>query len=277
MARAAAIQMVSGPDVEANLVEAERLIRQAAESGAEVAVLPENFAIMGRRDSDKLRVAELAGEGPIQSFLSRAASEHGIWLVGGTIPLAGPTPERVYPACLVFDAGGRRVARYDKIHLFDVDIADSNERYRESDTLLAGDQVGWTDTPAGRLGLSVCYDLRFPELYRRLVDAGVVGFTVPAAFTAATGERHWEALLRARAIENLAYVIAAGQAGEHASGRRTWGHSMIIDPWGDVLVSLESGPGVAIAELEPETVRERRERFPSLSHRRLGTPGEGAR
>lgn len=268
MARAAAIQMVSGPDVEANLIEAERLIRQAAESGAELAVLPENFAIMGRHDTDKLRAAELAGEGPIQSFLSRTAAEWGIWLVGGTIPLAGPTPERVYPACLVFDAGGRRVARYDKIHLFDVDLP-TGESWRESNVYRGGSESVVVDaTPVGKLGLTICYDLRFPALFERLAEAGAEVISVPAAFTVPTGKAHWEILLRARAIEAGVFVIAAAQHGRHEDGRETYGHSLIVDPWGEIIADMGDQVGIAFAEIDLGRVAEVRQRIPAIDHRR---------
>ncbi|MDY6943018.1 MAG: carbon-nitrogen hydrolase family protein [Pseudomonadota bacterium] len=270
MPRVAALQMASGPNLQANLLEADRLLAVARESGAVLAVLPENFAFMGLKEADKLDVAEADGDGPIQRALSRAAAREGLWIVGGTIPLRTEVPGKVAPACLVFDSNGRRVARFDKIHLFDVDIDDSQERYRESATLHPGGEVVVLDTPVGRMGLAVCYDLRFPELFRQAAEQGAQVFAVPAAFTQVTGRAHWEILTRARAIENLAYLVAAAQGGYHVNGRETYGHSMIIDPWGTVLDRLPRGSGVVCAEVSAEHVDALRRRFPALSHRRLG-------
>jgi len=267
--KVAALQMCSGPEVSANLREARELLAVAAGEGARLAVLPENFALMGRNEHDKLAVAEVDGKGPIQDFIAAEAARLGLWIVGGTVPLAGPDPARVWPACLVYDASGRRVARYDKIHLFDVDLPDSDESYRESDTLLAGNQVQVIDSPPGRLGLAVCYDLRFPEMFRALVDAGAEIIALPAAFTATTGAAHWEPLLRARAIENQCFMIGAAQSGHHASGRQTWGHSMIVDPWGRVVLSArDQAFGSVVADIELERLAQVRQQFPSLRHRR---------
>lgn len=263
----AAIQMVSGPDLKANLAQAGELLDQAASTGARLAVLPENFAFMGLRDTDKLALAEADGDGPIQAFLSKQARRHRLWLVGGTIPLRGGG-ERARAACLVFDDTGRRVARYDKIHLFDVQVGE--ESYRESATLEPGDAPVLVETPFGRLGLAVCYDLRFPELFRRLAGQGMEILALPAAFTAVTGAAHWEVLLRARAIENLCYVVAAAQGGRHAGGRETFGDSMIVDPWGAVLARRPQQPGVVTAAVDLERLTELRRRFPALDHRRLG-------
>lgn len=265
----AAVQMVSGPNVNANLLEAERLIAEAVAAGAQLVALPENFAIMGRLESDKVAVREDEGHGPIQDFLARQAARHQIWLVSGTIPLAAGARDKVRAACLLFDDKGRRVARYDKLHLFDVQIVGSAEHYQESATIEPGDHPLVVDTPFGRMGLAVCYDLRFPELFRTLLDQRMEILVLPSAFTAVTGRAHWEPLLRARAIENLCYVIAPAQGGYHASGRETYGDSMIVDPWGYILNRLPRGPGVVLAELDRSQQESTRRLFPTLSHRRL--------
>jgi predicted amidohydrolase len=265
----AALQMVSGPDIEVNLQAAERLIGLAAEGGARLVVLPENFALMGTRETDKLAVREVEGDGPIQAFLAAQAARRQLWLVGGTIPLAARAENKVRAACLLFDPQGRLAARYDKLHLFDVQVVDTQESYRESATIEPGDwPVVVVDTPFGRLGLAVCYDLRFPELFRALLDQGMEILALPAAFTATTGKAHWEILLRARAIENLCYVIASAQGGQHANGRETYGDSMIIDPWGVILERLSQGPGVVLARLDRHRLQTIRQQFPALQHRR---------
>ncbi len=270
MVRIAALQMASAANVQANLLEAERLVMKAAQAGAKLAVLPENFAFMGSKDRDKLLVAESEGQGPIQEAISRMAQRARLWLVAGTIPLKSPDPERVYASCLLFDDEGQKVARFDKIHLFDVHIADSNETYRESATILPGDQaVVVEETPVGRLGLAVCYDLRFPELFRQLSAQGAQVVALPAAFTQMTGRAHWEVLLRARAIENLTYVVAAAQGGYHANGRETYGNSMIVDAWGNIVERRARGSGMALAEVDLEQVKHLRTTFPVLKHRRL--------
>ncbi len=272
MPRVAVVQMVSGPEVSANLAAAAALIAQAAARGAELVALPENFACMGVREADKLAVSETWGGGPIQDFLAEQSARHGIWLVGGTIPLKPAetgTLSRVYAACLLYDNTGACRARYDKMHLFDVDLPGSQEGYRESATLQAGDTPHVCTTPFGRLGLAVCYDLRFPELFRQMSTQGAEIFVLPSAFTRATGQAHWEMLLRARAVENLAWMIAPDQGGRHASGRETWGHSMIIGPWGEVAARLEEGSGVALADLDLVQQTSLRSRFPVLKHRRL--------
>ena len=269
--KAAAIQMNSRGNVEANLVSARHLLEQAHARGAKLAALPENFPIMGRREADKLAVAEAMGEGPIQAFLSRCAHELEMWIIGGTIPIRSETrPGKVAAANLVFDDTGRFVARYDKIHLFDVNLPDREERYRESATIDAGSKPVVVATPLGRVGLAVCYDVRFPELFRHLQAQGAQILCLPAAFTAATGRAHWETLVRARAIENLCYVIAPAQGGTHENGRETWGDSMIVDPWGHVLDRVgEVGAGVAVAEIDLTLQQQVRERFPALNHRRF--------
>jgi nitrilase len=267
--RVAALQMTSGADVAANLREAERLIAAAAADGATLAVLPENFALMGQTEQAKLGLRERDGDGPLQQFLAAQARRHAIWLVGGTLPLAGDDPGRVRAACLLYDAAGRRVARYDKLHLFDVEVADSGERYVESETIEPGTTPVVADTPFGRLGLAVCYDLRFPELFRRMLDDGMELLALPSAFTAATGRAHWDVLLRARAIENLCHVIAAAQGGMHANGRQTHGDSLVADPWGRVVARREHGPGVVAATLDRARQASLRASFPVLAHRRL--------
>lgn len=265
----AALQMVSGANREDNLRQAEQLIASAVEQGAKLIVLPENFAHMGMTETDKLALREQPGQGPIQSFLSEQAKRHGLWLVGGTIPMAGATANRVRAACLVYDDQGRQVARYDKIHLFDVSLTETNESYRESDTIEPGDQLVVVDTPLGRMGIAVCYDLRFPEMFRQMGGAELDFIVIPSAFTATTGQAHWEILLRARAVENLCYVIAADQGGQHDNGRETFGDSMIVDPWGKVLDRLIQGAGVVTATIDHTLLQRLRRNFPALDHRRL--------
>ncbi len=269
MSRVAAIQMASGPNVGANLIEVKRLIAIAVDDGAELIVLPENFAIMGMTEEDKVGLREAEGEGPIQSFLAQQAKDNGVWIVGGTVPLVATDDNKICAACLLYDAAGKQIARYDKIHLFDVLLEENRESYIESKTIEAGQHAVVVDTPFGRLGLAICYDLRFPELFRALLDQGVEIIAVPSAFTAITGRAHWETLVRARAIENLSYVIAAAQGGYHVNGRETYGNSMIVDPWGGVLDRLPSGSGVICAELDPVRLAQTRQNFPSISHRKL--------
>ena len=267
--RIAAIQLNSGADVAVNLTAARRALEQARRQQAVLAVLPENFAFMGAHERDKLAVAEAEGRGPIQEFLAATARALQLWIVAGTLPVKAAEAQRVAAACLVFDAGGARVARYDKIHLFDVEVPDGGT-YRESASIAPGPLAPVVvDTPAGRLGLSVCYDLRFPELFRELARQGAEVLAVPSAFTERTGEAHWETLLRARAIENQCYVVAPGQYGEHPGARRTWGHSLVVDPWGRVLAQQPSGDGAIVAPLPREPLLELRRRFPVLNHRRL--------
>ena len=265
----AAIQMVSGTGVQANLAAARTLLAQAADQGAELAVLPEYFCIMGRQDTDKLQVQEPAGSGPVQDFLSRAARELGLWIVGGTLPLATATAGRARNSSLAFAPSGECVARYDKIHLFR--FAQEGETYDETRVLEPGAapvhfDMAARDGQVYRIGMSICYDLRFPELYRAL-QADVL--LVPSAFTFITGQAHWDLLLRARATENLAYVLAAAQGGQHENGRRTWGHSMLVGPWGEVLAVQAEGPGVVMGEVLASRLREVRQRLPALSHRVL--------
>lgn len=269
-ARVAAIQMTTSADVADNLAQAGRLLAEAAERGAVVAALPENFAFMGLHDADKRAVAEADGAGPIQDFLAQAARRHRMMVIGGTMPLRIEGGDgRVAAASLVFDADGNRVARYDKIHLFDVDLPDVAETYRESAHVAPGARPQLIDTPAGRLGMAVCYDVRFPELFRHLCAAGAEWFVLPSAFTAPTGEAHWETLLRARAIENLAFVVAPAQSGRHANGRLTHGDTMIVDYWGHVLARRVDGPGPVVAEFDRTAQAGARAHFPALRHRRL--------
>lgn len=269
MTRVAAIQMASGPNISANLSEAERLIAKAAAAGARLVVLPENFALMGMSELDKVKAREPDGKGPIQDFLARTAARYGIWLVGGTVPLVADDANKVRAACLLFDDKGKRVARYDKVHLFDVHIEESGEDYYESNTIEPGNEVVVVETPFGRLGLAICYDLRFPELFRRMVQEQVEIIAMPSAFTAITGKAHWEVLVRARAIENLSYIVASAQGGYHANGRETHGDSMIVDPWGVVLDRLPRGSGFVMAEIQPSRLEAIRRNFPALAHRRL--------
>ena len=265
MARVAAVQMVSAPEVAPNLESAARLIAAAAAAGARIVALPEYFCILGRHETDKVMAREADGSGPVQDFLAEAAHRNRVWVVGGTVPLICNNEKKVRSACLVFDAAGRRIARYDKMHLFGLDLGE--HRFDESRTIEPGESPVALDTPFGRIGLSVCYDVRFPELYRSL---GVVdALFVPSAFTALTGAAHWEPLLRARAIENQCYVIAPAQGGLHPNGRRTHGHTMIVDPWGDVLASRAEGEGVVVAELDAGRLAEVRQSLPALQHRRI--------
>jgi predicted amidohydrolase len=270
--KVAAVQMTSGPEVAHNLAQAGLLLAAAAARGASVAILPENFSFMGLKDQDKRAVAESDGSGPVQEFLAASARQLRLWIVGGTVPLRAGSDGRVAAASLVYDADGRRVARYDKIHLFDVDIPGRVESYRESAHVAPGSRAVLVDTPAGRLGLSVCYDVRFPELYRGLSAAGAQLLAIPSAFTGPTGRAHWETLLRARAIENLCYVIAPAQSGIHPSGRETYGDSMIVDFWGRILQRVPRGQGSALAEVDLQRQSAVRASFPALQHR---TPAEG--
>lgn len=261
--KVAAVQMVSAPDVSSNLEAASRLIAEAARQGAQLVSLPEYFCLMGDHDRDKVAIREADGEGPIQSFLAQQARQHGIVLAGGTLPLECPEPDRVYNTALVFGPDGQRIARYDKIHLFSFD--NGKEAYDESVSIRSGSEPVAFDAGWGKVGLSTCYDLRFPELYRAFGPVDLI--LAPAAFTYTTGKAHWEILLRARAVENQSYVLAAAQGGKHPNGRRTWGHSMLIDPWGEVVQVLPEGEGVVCAELDLARVRDVRSKLPALRHR----------
>jgi deaminated glutathione amidase len=276
MGTVAAIQMTSSHLVGDNLAAAARLLREAKDRGAEIACLPENFSFIGLKDADKLQVAEADGTGPVQDFLSKTARELKLWILGGSTPLKGDSDRRVANTSLLYDGAGKRVARYDKIHLFDVTVPGRNERYLESKHVTPGESVVVADTPVGRLGMSVCYDMRFPELYRALVSRGAEWLAMPAAFTVPTGLAHWETLLRARAIENLCYVVAPAQVGMHTSGRETYGDTLIVDYWGKVLSRLAQGAGVIIAEFDPALQAETRAHFPALENRRLELPSDEA-
>lgn len=263
--KVAAVQMVSAASVEQNLQTAGVWIERAAAKGAQLVVLPEYFCLMGRQETDKLSIAEVEGQGPIQQFLSETARTHKIYLSTGSIPLVSPDPARVFNSQLVYGPNGRQLVRYDKIHLFS--FARGQESYDESRGILAGNSVKRLETPDITLGLSICYDLRFPELYRALGQVDLI--LVPSAFTYTTGKSHWEVLLRARAIENQCYVLAPAQGGQHENGRRTWGHSMLIDPWGEVLEVLPEQDGIVSGTIEPSRLKEVRQSLPALSHRKL--------
>jgi len=266
--KVAAIQLCSGPDVRHNLRNAARWLDEAAIHEARLAVLPENFAFLGRDDDERLAASEAPGDGPIQAFLSERARALGMWIVGGTLPMSVRDEKRVRAACLLYDDEGRVAARYDKMHLFDVSLPERNEHYRESSGTEPGAEMCVAATPFGKLGLAVCYDVRFPELFRRLLDAGMELLALPAAFTVPTGRAHWEVLVRARAIENLCPVLAAAQEGKHPHGRETWGDSMIVSAWGEVLARLPHGEGVIVSDLDTMQGSDIRTRFPALDHRR---------
>ncbi|MDQ1922353.1 carbon-nitrogen hydrolase family protein [Massilia pseudoviolaceinigra] len=265
MSTVAAVQMISTPDVAENIATARRLVRDAAARGATLVTLPEYWPIMGMSDTDKVAHAEAPGQGPIQECMAQAAREHGIWLIGGTLPLVSPDAGRVMNTTLVYDPQGRPVHRYDKIHLFG--FTRGAESYDEARTIVPGEAVVTFEAPFGRVGLSVCYDLRFPELYRAMGECALM--VVTAAFTHTTGLAHWEVLLRARAIENQCYVLASAQGGTHQNGRRTFGHSMLIDPWGEVKAVLEEGEGIVSGALDPAFLAGVRESLPALKHRKL--------
>lgn len=261
--------MASGPNISANLDEADRLIELAVAEGAALVVLPENFAIMGKDETDKVLNKETIGAGIIQDFLAARAIQHQLWIIGGTIPIAATDTQRVRSACLVYNPQGEMVARYDKMHLFDVQLPDKQEAYNESETIEAGDKIVSVETPLGRIGLAVCYDIRFPEMFRLMMDEDVHIFAIPSAFTATTGKDHWEVLVRTRAIENLCYVVAADQGGYHINGRETHGDSMIVDPWGNILDRRLRGNGVVVADIDIAHLQKARQRFPVLEHRKL--------
>jgi deaminated glutathione amidase len=262
----AALQMVSTPDRDRNLADAGRLIAEAARGGAQLVLLPEYFCFMGFKDTDKLAIREMPGDGPIQRFLSDAAREHRVWIIGGTLPLQSPEANRVLNTTLVFDPSGKQVARYDKIHLFNFERGE--ESFDEARTICPGSEVQTFDAPFGRVGLSVCYDLRFPELYRKLGDCALM--VVPSAFTYTTGRAHWQTLLKARAVENQCYVLAAAQGGTHENGRKTWGHSMLIDPWGEIVDVKDEGAGVVMGGVDLQRIAAVRASLPAYRHRVIG-------
>lgn len=266
--RVACIQMSSSGDISENLLAAHQFIQEAAEEGAKLIVLPEMFALMGIDQKDKIKYRERLGEGPIQEFLSQQAAEFDVWIVGGTLPIQAEQPDKVYASCFVYNNEGNAVARYDKIHLFDVQLRATKESFLESKTVQPGGQIVVVDTPFGRLGLGICYDVRFPEMFRLMAAQGMDIIALPAAFTYVTGAAHWDVLVRARAIENLSFVLSACQVGMHANQRKTYGHSMIVNPWGEVQVCLPDNPGVVLSEINLEFLRQIREEFPVLSHRR---------
>lgn len=265
MSKVAAVQMVSTPVVKENMVTAAKLIAEAADKGAELVLLPEYWSAIGRQDIEKLDDAEPYGKGPIQDFMAETARKHNVWLIGGTLSLVSPEPGKVLNTTLVYSPEGSNVARYDKIHLFG--FSTEREAYDESAVISRGSSVATFEAPFGKVGLSVCYDLRFPELYRALGDCCLM--VVPAAFTYTTGQVHWEILLRARAIENQTYILAAAQGGRHPTGRRTWGHSMLIDPWGQIRSVCVEGEGLAIGDVDARLLSSIREKLPALKHRRL--------
>jgi predicted amidohydrolase len=268
----AALQMVSKPDLATNLATAERLMDQAAAEGAQLVSLPEYFVQMGLSETDKFQIAEALGQGPIQAMLSAKARQHAMWVAGGSVPIQTPDPAKVTNTALLFNQQGERVARYDKLHLFS--YQDGTRHLDEGRTMVAGTSVVVADTPFGRVGLSICYDLRFPELYRAMGEVDLI--LVPSAFTVPTGTAHWHVLLRARAIENQCYVLAAAQGGTHASGRQTYGHSLLIDPWGEVVAELPQGEGVVMGQMDPERLKSVRHHLQALQHRRLGSGMTGS-
>ncbi len=269
MTIASAIQMTSTPDVHQNLAIAANLLSEAAQAGSKLAVLPEMFPIMGADEMAKIKIKEGYGEGLIQNFLSAQAIKNNLWIVGGTIPIAIEDEHRIRAASIVFNEKGKAVARYDKIHLFDVCITKGIEEYKESRTVEPGNHITVVDSPVGKLGLSVCYDIRFPELFRNYLNAGVQVFVVPTAFTVKTGEAHWEVLARARSIENLCYGIYACQTGAHSAQKTTYGHSMIVDPWGKIITELATNSGIISADIDLGLIETLRKKFPSPDHQRI--------
>lgn len=265
MTKIAALQFVSTPEPRENFAVAHRLVAEAAKQGAELVLLPEYWPVMGMQDTDKVALAEQLDAGPIQECMATLSRQFGVWLIGGTLPLISPEEGKVLNTVLAYAPDGKRISRYDKIHLFGFKKGD--ESYDESRTIMPGTTVGTFETPIGRVGLSVCYDLRFPELYRAMGDCTLI--VVPAAFTYTTGKAHWEILLRARAIENQCYVLAAAQGGKHVNGRRTWGHSMLVDPWGEIKAEIPEGEGVIVGDIDQELIARVRENLPALKHRKL--------
>lgn len=264
----AALQMTSGSIISANLQQAEKLISEACKKGANLVLLPENFAFFAKKDDEYLEQAEDLGQGDIQQFLQQQAITNECYIVAG-IAIKSKSSQKVHEAVLMFNPRGEHVARYDKVHLFDVTVPNSDEKYQESDVFESGDSITVVDTDLGRIGLCVCFDLRFPEMFRLMSDMGVDIILVPSAFTKLTGQAHWDVLLKARAIENLSFVVAANQSGFHVNGRETYGHSLIVDPWGSILDSIDSGPGIAIADINLDQQEKIRQQFPVLEHRKI--------
>ncbi len=269
MTRVAVLQLVSTDNVSENLKSAAELINAASNEGAKFLQLPENFALMGHEEQDKLSAKEDFGNGPIQEFLQDQARSHNIWLMGGSVPIVAEAPDKIRAASLLYNPKGELVARYDKIHLFDVCVDSAEESYQESSTFEPGNEIVVAKTPFANIGMSICYDLRFPELFRKMHEAKVNLITAPSAFTYTTGELHWESLLRVRAIENLCFIMACNQGGRHVNGRDTWGHSMVVSPWGEILACVETGPGFACADLDMQSLETLRRDFPVLEHRKL--------
>ena len=267
--RIAVVQMASGSILQGNMLEAEKLIKSAVEDGADVVVLPENFGMITAREGEILKFGESYGDGPLQNFLSEQAAKNGIYLVGGTLPIKSEHSNKIRNTLLVFNPQGVCVSRYDKIHLFDVLLPNGDEQYHESNMFEPGEDIVVLEIGEIKLGLAICYDLRFPELFRALVDKGADVIVLPAAFTAVTGKAHWHTLIKSRAIENLCYMAASAQGGYHVNGRETYGHSLIVDPWGKVIDEIETGPGYAIADINLSQQQQIRERFPVLSHRKI--------
>jgi deaminated glutathione amidase len=267
--RLAVIQMASGSILQGNMLEAEKLIKNAVNDGAEIIVLPENFGMITAHEAEILQFGETFGDGPLQEFLSQQSAKHGIYLIGGTVPLKSEHSNKIRNTLLVYDPQGECISRYDKIHLFDVLLPSGEEQYHESSMFEPGEKVVVLQIGDMKLGLSICYDLRFPELFRALVDKGAEVIVLPAAFTAVTGKAHWHTLLKARAIENLCYLAASAQGGYHVNGRETYGHSLIVDPWGKVIDEIDSGSGYAIADINLSQQQQIRERFPVLTHRKI--------
>ena len=265
----ACIQIASGPNLEANLLEVSKYIEKSKQSGANIVVLPENFAMISKDDSMYLGIKEQLGSGRIQDYISNEARKYNIWIIAGTIPIKSKVEGKVYSCCIVFNNKGGIVSSYNKVHLFDVDIVETNEKYRESDYFLNGDDVTYVDTPFCRIGLAVCYDLRFPELFRKLSKENIDLVCMPAAFTSFTGKAHWEYLIKARAIENLIYFAASAQGGYHVSGRETYGHSMIVNPWGETLDVIKNKSGVIISTIDINSLKKLRKNFPCLEHKKL--------
>ena len=265
----ACVQLASGPNVEANLIETSKYIEEAKKLGADLIVLPENFSMMAKEDSMYLDIKEVLGQGRIQDFISKEARKHDLWIVAGTIPTKSQKEDKVYSTCIVFNNLGEQVSSYNKVHLFDVNIIETNEKYSESDIYLCGDSITVIDTPFCKIGLAICYDLRFPELFRKLSQENVDIVCMPAAFTSVTGKAHWEHLITARAIENLVYFAASAQGGYHVSGRETYGHSMIVNPWGETLDIIKNNSGIVISSIDLKSLKKLRKNFPCLSHKKF--------